>query len=253
MLPMASLARDWSETLVFLGSLGDDLWRHDRQDVGPSLARPEEQEPASAGLREFRLGAGIVFAHVPTIGAIHSDAIHRITRSAEMAPWTLHNDYDRPIPRRIVETAGIPRHAFGQVVSMTIDVQTPEIIDRLHRSRFAAFVAETAPQLPPPLRQRLTIEWGWGDTALRAVFRSACTWWGRAHRLGLRPVAHAARSLVTKITRWQWHHSLPVLYTFHWGTEELTGRYRAAIGDPEWGGNVSPTEARERACPLECS
>jgi len=31
----------------------------------------------------------------------------------EMAPWRLGSDYDRPIPRRILEEAGIPRQLFG--------------------------------------------------------------------------------------------------------------------------------------------
>jgi hypothetical protein len=31
-----------------------------------------------------------------------------------MAPWRLRNGYDRPIPRRIAEEAGVPRPAFGQ-------------------------------------------------------------------------------------------------------------------------------------------
>ncbi len=30
-----------------------------------------------------------------------------------MADWRLNNDYDRPIPRRIAETAGVKRHHFG--------------------------------------------------------------------------------------------------------------------------------------------
>jgi hypothetical protein len=229
MLPLALLADDWSESLVFLGSLGDDLWPRDGQRVGNSLARPEEYEPAAAGLREFRLRTGIVFVHVPTIGAIHADAIQAIGRSAEMAPWTLHNQYDRPVPRRIVEEAGIPRRAFGQTEWKTIDAQTPEIVDRLHRSSFATFIAANAPRLTRPRRWRLTIEWSWGEATLRAGFRFVCRWWGRAQQLRLRPLERMARAAATSIVRWQWHRSLPVLYTFHWGTLELAQRYHAAV------------------------
>jgi len=32
----------------------------------------------------------------------------------EMMPYTLNNDYDRPIPRRIAEESGVPRELFGQ-------------------------------------------------------------------------------------------------------------------------------------------
>jgi hypothetical protein len=30
-----------------------------------------------------------------------------------MKPWSLGNDYDRPIARRIAESSGVPREAFG--------------------------------------------------------------------------------------------------------------------------------------------
>lgn len=30
-----------------------------------------------------------------------------------MKPWSLHNDYDRPIARRIAEVSGVSREAFG--------------------------------------------------------------------------------------------------------------------------------------------
>jgi hypothetical protein len=31
-----------------------------------------------------------------------------------MDPWRVGAQYDRPIPRRIVESCGVPRHMFGQ-------------------------------------------------------------------------------------------------------------------------------------------
>src|SRR3989475_12973001 len=36
-----------------------------------------------------------------------------ISRSREMAPWDVDAGYSRPICRRILETAGVPREAFG--------------------------------------------------------------------------------------------------------------------------------------------
>jgi hypothetical protein len=40
--------------------------------------------------------------------------ITAISLSPEMQPWSVASDYDRPIPRRIVEAAGVPRPLFGQ-------------------------------------------------------------------------------------------------------------------------------------------
>ncbi|MGH7793073.1 MAG: hypothetical protein ACREOB_12235, partial [Thermodesulfobacteriota bacterium] len=42
-----------------------------------------------------------------------SRAIHPINRSPEMKPWCVVGNYDRPIARRIVEEAGVPRELFG--------------------------------------------------------------------------------------------------------------------------------------------
>ena len=40
--------------------------------------------------------------------------IAEISTAPEMSGWRIDSVYDRPIPRRIVETAGIPRSEFGQ-------------------------------------------------------------------------------------------------------------------------------------------
>jgi hypothetical protein len=37
----------------------------------------------------------------------------KITRSAEMAPWDVGGAYSRPICRRLLEDAGVPRGSFG--------------------------------------------------------------------------------------------------------------------------------------------
>jgi hypothetical protein len=50
---------------------------------------------------------------VPYIGCTSHPSIHRISNSIEMQPWTLGNEYDRPIPRRLVEECGIDRGLFG--------------------------------------------------------------------------------------------------------------------------------------------
>jgi hypothetical protein len=100
MFPLASLAEAWSNSVIFLGTMGDELWRRDRRDVLDSLARPNEFQPCYAGLREYRLRAGIVFVHGPTISATNASAIRCITRADDMLPWSVGGKYDRPIPRR---------------------------------------------------------------------------------------------------------------------------------------------------------
>jgi hypothetical protein len=67
------------------------------------------------GLSEIRLVVGFIHLPLGYIGARRREDIFRITESPEMGPWRLENSYDRPIPRRIAEEAGVPRDLFGQV------------------------------------------------------------------------------------------------------------------------------------------
>jgi hypothetical protein len=61
-----------------------------------------------------RLKSGFIHVPVPFIMATQTTAIDRITGSTEMKPWVLGTTYDRPIPRRIAEQAGVDRKSFGQ-------------------------------------------------------------------------------------------------------------------------------------------
>jgi hypothetical protein len=64
-------------------------------------------------MAELRLVIGFIHLPLPYIGARRKEDIVKITESPDMDPWRLGNTYDRPIPRRIAEEAGISRHAFG--------------------------------------------------------------------------------------------------------------------------------------------
>ncbi|MGD0521125.1 MAG: hypothetical protein ABSA48_07695 [Terracidiphilus sp.] len=65
-------------------------------------------------LQEFRLQRNFIHIPVPIIGTRRHSQIFAISRMEEMKPYTLNNDYDRPIPRRIVEESGVQRELFGQ-------------------------------------------------------------------------------------------------------------------------------------------
>lgn len=103
--------------LLLTGTLGeiwypDELYqRGDKWSCDVGLARGDL---SMHGLTELRISFGFVQVAVPFIGAIHRRDILAISSSTEMAKWRLGNTYDRPIPRRIAEEAGVPRAAFGQ-------------------------------------------------------------------------------------------------------------------------------------------
>lgn len=97
--------------LLYTGYHGDKVWDKNNKKYGPHIVRGDT---SGCSLAEFRLRTGFINLPVPFIGCLNHTGIHAISNLPEMAPWTLGNDYDRPIPRRIVEQAGVPRSLFGQ-------------------------------------------------------------------------------------------------------------------------------------------
>lgn len=47
------------------------------------------------------------------IGLDRWSEVNAISNSEEMKQWSVGGDYDRPIPRRIIEEKGVKREAFG--------------------------------------------------------------------------------------------------------------------------------------------
>lgn len=94
------------------------------------------------GLSEVRLKLGYVQVAVPFIGARSREDIFRISESREMERWRLGGAYDRPIPRRIAEQAGIPRHMFGQrKQASVVEFPPPNIpFDGLLREEYFEFL-----------------------------------------------------------------------------------------------------------------
>lgn len=70
---------------------------------------------ADVSLTENALRNGYVSVPLPTYGASVASSVERISNSEEMKPWMLNTNYDKPIPRRILETHGVSRDAFGRV------------------------------------------------------------------------------------------------------------------------------------------
>jgi hypothetical protein len=63
-------------------------------------------------------------------------SISKISDSPEMEPWRLHNSYDRPIPRRIAEAAGVDRGLFGVRKKMVSTSQAYPSNARLRKGFF---------------------------------------------------------------------------------------------------------------------
>lgn len=91
------------------------------------------------GTLEFRLRVGFANVPLPCVGVRFIPAIAALSRSEEMADFTVGGDYDRPVPRRIIEEAGLARDAFGSAKTAT----APDIIEDAHHFLDAARIVAT--------------------------------------------------------------------------------------------------------------
>lgn len=108
----ASAAEELEGKLLISGAHGDKMWDKDYIETGDRIVRSFYPDTART---EFRLATGYINYPPAFLTATIQQGVHRISNMAEMEPWTLNNDYDRPIPRRMVEESGVPREAFGMV------------------------------------------------------------------------------------------------------------------------------------------
>lgn len=133
-------------TVWFTGQNGDAAWStHPRpRGLHGDLYRGS---PSGYALDEARVRYGVVECAPPYVFARDIAALHRLSLAEELAPWRLGNDYDRPIPRRLLEERGIAREAFGfGKKAVAQDVDSPQ-----GAALRAAFFADTQ---WTPLRER---------------------------------------------------------------------------------------------------
>jgi hypothetical protein len=96
--------------VLLTGHNGDSTWDTNNLRISTELTRTTT---SGLSFAEYRLRAGFIHCTVPFLGIRQSADIHIISHSAEMKPWDVGGDYNRPICRRIIEEAGIPRGSFA--------------------------------------------------------------------------------------------------------------------------------------------
>lgn len=100
-------------TLLVVGTQGDTVWEKGLKQNFSDSHHFLDRDPSGCGLTEWRLHKGVLLFSVPCIGASRLDCLKHINDSPAMDPWRIGGDYDRPIPRRILEQQGVRRGAFG--------------------------------------------------------------------------------------------------------------------------------------------
>lgn len=105
-----SLHKELKGRVLLTGHNGDSTWDTNNVRISTELTRTTT---SGLSFMEYRLMAGFIHCTVPFLGIRQSADIHTISHSAEMQPWNIGGDYNRPICRRIIEEAGIPRGSFA--------------------------------------------------------------------------------------------------------------------------------------------
>lgn len=214
------------DTVVFTGFHGDKIWGKEPVALGPDLVK---KEFSGADLTEYRLWVGFVNCPVPYWGARQVKAVHEISLSPELSRWEIVGPrYSRPVPRRIVEEAGVPRKAFGmkkkgsaQFVLKANDFLSRDLRRdygrwmRAHRSEWRASGTTT----PNRLTDMRTVARGYVGLAARRLRRQS---WFK--RLGPRADRLLARVAVDfdRGKRRPYH-----LYVSHWAVDRAIQRYPA--------------------------
>jgi hypothetical protein len=198
-------------TVLVTGFYGDSIWNPEWPELGRDVVR---KDGSGLGFCEYRLHAEFVNC-APAFWAAREVAdVVALNRSAEMKPWTLGLGYDRPVPRRIAEAAGVPREAFGHAKRGVPKAQPHRDPDFLtpeaKRNYFEWLRSKRAPlglRGPvSPFRDRA--EFGWRDLTLRAHVAARVvpglsgTGWWKARRERLRQRRRSPTPLRSHATAW---------------------------------------------------
>lgn len=210
---LLALETDLHHSVFFTGFHGGHAW--DMHSHPDDLLRSKDMSGAS--MNEFRLRVDFVHLPAPFIGAHRHPKIVEIANSDAMKRWSIGTDYDRPIPRRIAEDAGVPRAAFGQRNRATTAL--------LHQHGDSAWTSPTRDavrrytrQHKLPVRTRLSY-------VIDAMSESSRSFAYRVlRRLKLLRLAPALEEKPVEIHSHTRLGPLPII----WATERISARYTAA-------------------------
>lgn len=228
-------AEPWlAGTVLFTGFHGDGVWSKKSKISNEQIADLVRLDGSGRSLTEFRLWANFIHCPVPFWGVRRGQELMAISRSPEMKEWdfTPPGGNSRPICRRILEEAGIPREAFG-IGKRGVSVQlyrpetflTPAAFQDYHewlkKERGAWFRRGSVPPVPIIARGI--------DTMLTAM-SWLLSWlaYRIPKRRGLGHIRNFCQKCVGKLRDLQLGVEDPPYlrrYTYAWGVERAKERY----------------------------
>ena len=128
-------ARDRLPRRVLLtGYHGDAAWS--LKQAGEDSESLSMSGLGGLSLTEFRLQSGFIHCPIAYLGVQAIDKIRKIGCMDDMQAWATPGQYDRPVPRRIVEQAGLQRGSFALR-------KTAVNVHLFRRHEFDRFLAES--------------------------------------------------------------------------------------------------------------
>ena len=147
------LRNELAGSVYLSGYHGDKIWGRDNPFPDPFIRRGD---PSGGALSEFRLQVGFLHLSVPFLGCRAARDVLAISRSDAMREWHHGGDYSRPICRRIVEGAGVPRDAFARAKAHASRwmASEPELVSDASRASLREWIDMNAPHFKAHGRQR---------------------------------------------------------------------------------------------------
>jgi hypothetical protein len=130
-VPFSAFELRLRRKVLLTGFWEGDLWVKSKGYPQPYLPG----DFSGCTMSEFRLRTDFIHVPLPCFGTFQGRASHPFVTDADMRPFSIGGDYDRAIPRRLAEEAGVPRGSFAR------SKQAATVL--LHREGRAAFAPAT--------------------------------------------------------------------------------------------------------------
>jgi hypothetical protein len=219
--PLAGVEAELPAKVLLVGETGDVIWEPAGAKAANEMSKSWSRRALGISPIEFRLRVGFQMFTPASIAARHHAAIHAITTSAEMQPWTIGGDYDRPLARRIVEEAGVPRDQFAtrKAASAHSRLMEPSRFSPKGFADYRRFVAERHATRNP----RAIDYW-------KARVRWTHRWWDWLETKGHKQPRYVPSTFLQRRlpfllnatpTRVDWDY----MFTFQWSVAAMKRRY----------------------------
>ena len=138
--------RDYFEgKIVVTGISGGYMWDRDSQVNPDSKRHGYYFYLTNISFIEHSLQCGYIMLPLVLYASTAAGSVVKISNSEEMQPWTMNTSYDRPIPRRILETSGVKRGTFatanrGVGVSFSRNFTKKQIKQKMTENGYNSFI-----------------------------------------------------------------------------------------------------------------